>query len=159
MVTTILDPQWHARPSRARRVWQAQPGKGGDRAGAGDDGVSGGAECVRRLTELAEVPASEGRFFDWPAIESDLGLRLPVDYKLLAESFPAGWFRRFVAVRVPERWPDGRVRFLGDFASGQLEAMREFRAAVGACFRIRSSPSPVGCCRGVTSGARGWRSG
>jgi len=99
---------------------------------------------VRRLTELAEVPASEGRFFDWPAIESDLGLRLPVDYKLLAESFPAGWFRRFVAVRVPERWPDGRVRFLGDFASGQLEAMREFRAAGGGLFPYPIFPEPGG---------------
>ncbi len=82
---------------------------------------------VRRLAELAGVSASAGRVFDWEAIESDLGLRLPADYRLLAESFPVGTFRRFIRLRLPERWPDGRVRFLDEFASAQLEAMRENR--------------------------------
>jgi hypothetical protein len=54
-------------------------------------------DWVRRLAELAGVSASAGTVFDWEAIEGDLGLRLPADYRLLAESFPEGTFRRFVS--------------------------------------------------------------
>jgi len=90
------------------------------------------------------VRASEGRFFDWPTIEGDLGLRLPSDYKLLAESFPAGWFRRFVRVWRPERWPDGRVRLLGEAAAGGLEYIREFRETGEGEFPYPIFPEPGG---------------
>jgi hypothetical protein len=141
---TILDPQCKCLspgPGMATRLGPA--GRASPRRG-NDDQLSGGAECVRRLAELAEVPALEHRFFDWPAIESDLGLRLPEDYKLLAESFPAGWFRRFVRVRRPERWPDDRVRLLDEFASGLLESMRELRAAREGLFPYPIFPEPGG---------------
>jgi hypothetical protein len=106
--------------------------------------VNGGADCVRRLAELAGLQASEHRFFDWPEIESDLGLRLPADYKLLAASFPAGWFRRFIRARRPERWPDGQVRFLGEFPSDQLKSMREFRETGEGLFPYPLFPEPDG---------------
>jgi hypothetical protein len=96
---------------------------------AGGGNLSDAAGCVRRLAALAGVSASEGRDFRWAAIERDLGLRLPADYKQLAGSFPDGYFRRFVHVRWPERWPDGQVRLLSEFSSGQLESMREYRDA------------------------------
>ena len=61
------------------------------------------ADCVLRLAAEAGVSAPESRTFDWAAIERDLGLGLPADYKRLAESFPGGYFRRFVSLRPPER--------------------------------------------------------
>ncbi|SRR6266567_3724154 len=86
------------------------------------------ADCVRRLAELAGVQAKENRAFDWPVIESSVGLRLPADYKLLAERFPDGWFRRFVVMELPDRSADGRMRLLDDFMAGQLEDWRQWRA-------------------------------
>jgi hypothetical protein len=69
---------------------------------------------------------------------------LPGDYKLLAESFPSGWFRRFVHLWGPERWPDGRMRFLGEFAAGDLESIRELRAAGEGMFPYPIFPEPGG---------------
>ena len=68
-----------------------------------DSPMSGGAHWALRLAELVGVAANEHRSFDWAAIEGDLGVRLPGDYKRLAESFPAGWFRGWVRLWPPER--------------------------------------------------------
>jgi len=87
---------------------------------------------VRQLAEIAGVAAEESRSFDWAAIEGDLGVRLPTDYKLLAESFPERLFRGWVVVRLPERTGDDRPRLLSDFAAAELEALREFRET-GQC--------------------------
>jgi hypothetical protein len=96
--------------------------------------------------------------FDWSAIEGDLGLRLPADYKLLAESFPEGWFREFVRVWLP----DGRGRWLSEYASGQLKSMREFRAAGGGVFPYPLFPEAGGVLPwgGILSpGAAFWLTG
>jgi hypothetical protein len=107
--------------------------------------VSGSADCVRRLAGLAGVAAEESsRSFDWAAIEVDLGVRLPADYKLLAESFPGGWFRGWVRVRLPERTGDDRPRLLSDFAAGELEALREFRETGECVFPFPLFPEPGG---------------
>lgn len=111
---------------------------------AGGGYLGGAADCVRRLAARAGVGTSEGRYFDWAAIERDLGLRLPAGYKELAESFPDGYFRRFVAVRRPAQWPDGRVRLLSEFASGQLEFMREYRETGEVEFPYPLFPEPGG---------------
>ncbi len=108
------------------------------------EGVGRGADCVGRLAEIAGTAAAERRLFDWAAIEDDLGLRLPSDYKLLAESFPAGWFRGWVWLRLPEQTGDGRPRLLGDFAADQLEALREFRATGECAFPFPLFPEPGG---------------
>jgi hypothetical protein len=105
--------------------------------------LSGSADCVRRLAELAGISAAENRTFDWAAVESDLGSRLPADYKLLAESFPDGWFRRFVRMQPPERVHD-YDQSLSEFASGQLEALREFRATGEVSFPYPLFPEPGG---------------
>jgi len=89
------------------------------------------------------VPAREHRSFDWAAIEGEVGSRLPADYKLVAESFPYGWFRRFVRVQPPERLSD-YDQPLSEFASGQLEALREWRATGEVSFPYPLFPEPGG---------------
>lgn len=69
---------------------------------------------------------------------------MPADYKQLAESFPDGYFRRFVHLRRPERWPDGRVRLLSEFTSEQLESIREYRETGELEFPYPLFPEPGG---------------
>ena len=59
------------------------------------------ADCVRRLAEVAGISATAGRSYDWEDIEAVLGTQLPSDYKLMAESFPEGWFRMFAKFLLP----------------------------------------------------------
>jgi hypothetical protein len=118
--------------------------RGHDLQVAGGDRLSAADDCVRQLAGLADVRGPAGRVFDWPAIESDLGVRLPADYKLLAESFPDGYFRRFVSLWLPDRWPDGRIRFPARNAADDLEAMREYRATGEAVFPYPLFPEPGG---------------
>jgi hypothetical protein len=106
--------------------------------------MSGGADWVLRLAELVGVAANEHRSFDWAAIEGDLGVRLPGDYKRLAESFPAGWFRGWVRLWPPERTGDDRPRLLSDFAAAELEAMREYRDTGESGFPHPLFPEPGG---------------
>jgi hypothetical protein len=106
--------------------------------------LSDAVECVRRLSEAANLSYPERRVFDWGAIEGDLGLPLPTDYKLLADSFPEGWFRRFIRLRRPVPWPDGRVRLMSKFALEQLESMREYRETGEVAFPYPLFPEPEG---------------
>lgn len=111
---------------------------------AGGGGLSDTADCVRRLAAQAGVRAAESRDFDWAAVERDLGSALPADYKQLADSFPDGYFRRFVHLRRPVRWRDGRVRLLSEFGSAQLESMREYRDTGEVVFPYPLFPEPGG---------------
>jgi hypothetical protein len=104
--------------------------------------MSSGADAVRRLAELAGVPMKAGRVFDWPAVERELGTRLPADYKMLAESFPAGWFRDFVGILPPVG--TDREMSLVDYARGELDALRELRESGEASFPYRLFPEPNG---------------
>jgi hypothetical protein len=95
---------------------------------------------VRRLAAVAGLAPHEERSFDWRAIEEALGLRLPADYKVLAESFPLGWFRMFAKVEVPA----GRQRLLGDYAVMQLDHLRQVRATGESSFPFPVFPEPGG---------------
>ena len=106
--------------------------------------MSDRADCVRRLAELAGIGQPEPRAFDWAAIEDHLGLRLPADYKLLAESFPEGWFRLFVSVRLPEQQESGKPRLLSDYAVTELDYLREVRASGESPFPHPVFPEPGG---------------
>jgi len=99
---------------------------------------------MRRLAELAGVAAEEARSFDWAAIEDGLGLRLPGDYKLLAESFPEGWFRGWVLINLPDQTEQGQPRLLNDFVAGGLEALREFQETGACLFPFSLFPEPGG---------------
>lgn len=79
------------------------------------------ADRVRRLAEAAGISAAAGRSYDWEAIEATLGTGLPSDYKLMAESFPEGWFRLFAEVWLP----DGETRLLDDFGLDIMDGVRE----------------------------------
>ena len=78
---------------------------------------------MRRLTEAAGISPTAGRSYDWEAIEAVLGLGLPSDYKLIAESFPEGLFRLFAEVWLP----DSEKRLLSDFALDIMDTVRELR--------------------------------
>src|SRR5690349_7825421 len=81
------------------------------------------AGCVRQLAALAGVRTEENAAFAWTEIERGIGLRLPADYKLLAESLPSGWVRGFARLSKPERPQMGPQR-LDDFDMQQLETLR-----------------------------------
>jgi hypothetical protein len=103
-------------------------------------GMSDRAECVRRLAETAGISPGRRRVFDWAAIEEDLGLRLPSDYKVLAEWYPVGWFRLFAMLRLP----DVEWRFLSEYAVSELNFLREIRESGESSFPYPVYPEPGG---------------
>jgi len=80
-------------------------------------------DCVGHLAEVAGISATAGRTYDWEDIEAVLGLRLPSDYKLIAESFPEGWFRMFAEVLLPE----SEKQLYDDFALDIMDGVRELQ--------------------------------
>lgn len=96
------------------------------------------------LADLAGVPADNGKVFNWAEIESEVGLQLPADYKVLAEEFPAGWFRRFVRPIKPAQPPTGAQRLLDDFETGQLKTLHEWRTQGHGEFPHPLYPEPGG---------------
>lgn len=102
--------------------------------------VTGGEERVRRLAEAAGIEASAGRAYDWAAIEGGLGVRLPSDYKRIAESFPEGWFRLFAEVRLP----DSESVMLDEFALDVLRTMQEVGEDEEEDCPFRAYPEPGG---------------
>lgn len=102
------------------------------------------AELVRVLAGFAGVPANGGKVFNWTEIEREVGLQLPADYKLLAEQFPAGWFRRFVRPIKPVQPSAGAQRLLDDLETRQLETLREWRAQGSGEFPFPLYPEPGG---------------
>lgn len=87
--------------------------------------MSDPVELARKILEFTGTPTSGRLSFDWIQIEQDLGLRLPPDYKLLAETAPSGWFRRFIRPGKPVTWPDGRQRLLSKSDMEGLVGVRE----------------------------------
>jgi hypothetical protein len=63
---------------------------------------------------------------------------------VLAESFPAGWFRQFARLAAPEPSAGGTQRLLDEFAAGQMETLREWRAAGQGQFPYPLYPEPGG---------------
>ncbi len=83
--------------------------------------MTDGEACVRHLAEAAGFSATARRSYDWEEIETVLGTRLPSDYKLIAESFPDGWFRMFAQVWLP----NSERQLLGDFGQQIMDGVRE----------------------------------
>lgn len=98
---------------------------------------------VRQLAELLGVRADAGRQYDWAEIERGIGLRLPADYKLLAESVPSGWVRRFARLSGPERPQTGPQR-LDSFHMEELETLRAWRSEGHGRFPYPIYPEPGG---------------
>jgi len=100
-------------------------------------------ECVRHLADVAGISPAAGRWYDWEAIEAVLGTRLPSDYKLIAESFPEGWFRMFAEVLLPE----SEEQLYDDFALDIMDGVRELREEEDfeeADFPFAAYPEPGG---------------
>lgn len=76
--------------------------------------------------------------------DGPIGLPLPADYKLLAESFPQGWFRLFAMVHLPDQAESGRPRLLSDYAVTGLDFLREIRASGESPFPYPVFPDPGG---------------
>ena len=103
--------------------------------------MADGGACVRRLAEVAGLSATAGRSYDWEEIEADIGTRLPSDYKLIAESFPDGWFRMFAYVR----FPGSERRLLSDFGQRIMDIVRELpedEDSGGSRFPVPGLPGP-----------------
>lgn len=119
--------------------------------------MTGVEDCVRELVRLAGIRAGAVVSYDWPAVEGSVGLRLPEDFKLLAEKVPAGWFRRFARALYPGR----SGPFMAPHTSGQLDVMREWRDLGHAVIPFPVFPEPGGLLPwGVTvSGELFWLTG
>ena len=101
-------------------------------------------ECLEGLAAIAGVSLSGGTAYDWAGVEADLGTRLPADYKLLTEVFPAGWFRQFVRPRKPARPAAGAQGFLDEFPARQAATLRRWRAEGQVSFPYPVYPDPGG---------------
>jgi hypothetical protein len=112
------------------------------------------AGCVRRLAEVSEISATAGRSYDWEAIETALGLRLPSDYKLMAESFPEGWFRMFAKVRLP----DAGNRLLDHWSMNIMDGIWEWQANedYDLDFPFQAYPEPGGLLLCGSLRSPGW---
>jgi hypothetical protein len=101
-----------------------------------------GSNCVARLAALVGVSGRKRTSFDWPAMESSLGLHLPNDYKYLVEVFPDGTFQDLLHVNRPGDHHQPRTDFLGFYAY-TLEDMRHLRSDRGS-FPYPIFPEPGG---------------
>jgi hypothetical protein len=81
---------------------------------------------VARLAALVGVTVERRHAYDWPAIESSLGLRLPDDYKLLVETFPDGQFQDLLRLNRPGDSNEPADEFLG-YHAWRLHDLRELR--------------------------------
>jgi hypothetical protein len=104
---------------------------------------------------VAGISATAGRAYDWEAIEAVLGVRLPSDYKLIAESFPEGWYRMFAQVWLPE----SEKQLHGDFALDIMDGVRELRAeddSEEVDFPFTAYPEPGGLLLCGSLRVQGW---
>ncbi|MEV6594128.1 hypothetical protein [Streptomyces acidicola] len=91
-----------------------------DPAAAGFPQGASWAEKLRIVTGWDPIPKPR---MDWPAIEADLGTRLPSDYKEVVDLFGAGSFDEYFELAVPGGPGAGRnpwKRYGPDLASGGL---------------------------------------
>jgi hypothetical protein len=101
------------------------------------------------------MSATAGRSYDWEEIEAVLGTRLPSDYKLIAESFPDGWFRMFAGVWLP----DSERRLLDDLAVQILDRIRQLPAdedSEDLDFPFPAYPEPGGLLLCGSLRVHGW---
>lgn len=101
-------------------------------------------QCLQELAALAGISLGERAEYDWAQIEADLGLRLPADYKALAEAFPSGWFRQFVRPRKPAGLVGRPQRLLDEFSARQAATLRRWRAEGQVSFPYPVYPDPGG---------------
>jgi hypothetical protein len=103
---------------------------------------------VEDLAKRLGVGVEASNSFDWVAVEASVGLKLPDDYKRLAEIFPAGWFQGFVGLIRPGDVDGSETDYLG-YYSHRLEDMRRWRQDEPARFPFPIFPSPAVCCPGA----------
>lgn len=97
---------------------------------------------VRRLAEVTGASLDANRVYDWEAMEASLGVSLPEDYKIMAESFPGGWFRMFAEVMPPH----SSTMLLGPHSRGVSDALRNLKNGnyAGSEFPFSAFPDPGG---------------
>lgn len=105
-----------------------------------------------RLARLVPPPAAPvGASGDWEAVERELGVSLPADYRALVTTYGYGMFDDFLEVLTPFSRPGERLM---DFGLGtMLQTMRDNRAA-GVPIPYPLWPEPGGLLPwGMTSNA------
>lgn len=98
---------------------------------------------VSELAAVAGVSLDRRRFYDWESIEGTLGVALPEDYRIMAESFPGGWFRLFAELMPP----DSEKRLLGDYSFQVMDLLRDLgwnENYAGSGFPFPAFPAPGG---------------
>ncbi|SFR28753.1 hypothetical protein SAMN04488564_11561 [Lentzea waywayandensis] len=98
---------------------------------------------VEDLASRLGVDVEANNSFDWVAVEHSVGLKLPDDYKRLAELFPAGWFQGFIELIRPGDVDGSKTDFLG-YYTHRLEDMRRWREDEPARFPFPIFPEPGG---------------
>jgi hypothetical protein len=107
------------------------------------------------LAEVAGISATAGRSYDWAEMEAVLGTRLPSDYKLVAESFPEGYFRMFAHVWLP----DSERRLQDDLVVQVMDDIRQDWAEKGPeelHFPFPAYPEPGGLLLCGSLRVHGW---
>ncbi|MGI6875618.1 hypothetical protein [Amycolatopsis sp. 3B14] len=100
-------------------------------------------DCVGALARTVRVETSESQGYDWDAVEASLGVRLPSDYKKIADLFPVGLFQGSVHVIRPGDHRSPRDEYPGYYLQ-RLETMREWRAREPRRFPFPIYPEPGG---------------
>lgn len=99
--------------------------------------------CVDDLVQLVGLDKRTLRTFDWETIERSLGLRLPDDYRMLAEITPLGRFQGFVRLIRPGDFDHPESEYLG-YYEYRLEDMRAWREEEPERFPFPIYPEPGG---------------
>lgn len=119
------------------------------------DDFAGTQTPVRRLTDPAEaitalelavpgmtslrLPAPQA--IDWPALEAELGVALPADYKLLCELYPSFVIGNFLSVGSPE--PGGETGWVQGTRE-ELETIAEWCEEADLAVPLHPFPTPGG---------------
>ncbi|RFU87970.1 hypothetical protein DY218_04235 [Streptomyces triticagri] len=82
---------------------------------------------VKRLAQAIPPPNRESEVRDWRGVESELGRRLPDDYKEITERYGPGVFGDFLHIYQPDSpWPQ---LDLAQQVEDELTALKELAAA------------------------------
>ncbi|MFI6358709.1 hypothetical protein ACIBJF_40310 [Streptomyces sp. NPDC050743] len=113
---------------------------------------------IAEIVRLGEIQDQVFTEFNWAAIEGSLGLALPADYKLMAESLPAGQFAGQLILIRPGDLQSPPDDYLG-FYRGRLDNMRTWREAGHGDFPYAIHPETGGVLpwgRGPDNGTYFW---
>lgn len=91
-------------------------------------------ELLAELAALGSFTLGEEAHYDWAAIEGDLGVPFPAEFKAYVRSFPAGGFRRLEILH-----PELSTR---PSQFGLVEAVREYSGSLKTWARTFDDPGP-----------------